>query len=59
MSAAVLLNVFIPKGVFVFIASISTTLFLFMWSLIILAQMKYRKEVDVAGQENQLIFKMP
>ncbi|USS88978.1 hypothetical protein [Fructilactobacillus cliffordii] len=30
-----------------------------MWSLIILAQMKYRKEVDAAGQEDQLIFKMP
>ncbi|USS88089.1 amino acid permease [Fructilactobacillus hinvesii] len=59
VAAAVLLNVFIPKGVFVFIASISTTLFLFMWSLIILAQMKYRKEVDAAGKEDQLIFKMP
>ncbi|USS84690.1 amino acid permease [Fructilactobacillus myrtifloralis] len=59
VAAATLLNVFIPKGVFVFIASISTTLFLFMWSLIILAQMKYRREVDAAGKEDQLTFKMP
>ncbi|ANZ57682.1 amino acid permease [Fructilactobacillus lindneri] len=56
---ATLLNVIIPKGVFVFIASISTTLFLFMWSLIILAQMKYRKQVDKAGKADKLIFKMP
>ncbi|WP_413627977.1 amino acid permease [Fructilactobacillus vespulae] len=59
VAAAVMLNIFIPKGVFVFIASISTTLFLFMWMLIILAQMKYRKQVDAAGEEDKLVFKMP
>lgn len=59
VAAAMLLNLLIPKGVFVFIASISTTLFLFMWALIILAQIKYRKQVDHAGTENQLKFKMP
>ena len=30
-----------------------------MWTLIILAQIKYRKQVDHAGTENQLKFKMP
>ncbi|WP_429971653.1 amino acid permease [Fructilactobacillus sp. Tb1] len=59
VAAATLLNVLVPKGVFVFIASISTTLFLFMWTLIILAQLKYRKQVDKQGNEDKLLFKMP
>ncbi|PJE48796.1 amino acid permease [Pediococcus damnosus] len=55
---AVLLNAFVPGKVFTFISSIATTCFLFIWSTIILAHLKYRKQLKSEGKP-LASFKMP
>lgn len=43
IAVAVVLNILMPDGVFTLISSIATTCFLFIWSTIILAHIKYKK----------------
>ncbi|WP_125705523.1 amino acid permease [Lacticaseibacillus daqingensis] len=43
IAAAVVLNMILPGSVFTLIASVSTTSFLFVWAMIILAHLKYRQ----------------
>lgn len=43
IASAVLLNLWLPDIVFTFISSVATTCFLFIWALIILAHLKYKK----------------
>lgn len=43
IAIAVILNIFIPNGVFTLVSSISTTCFLFVWGSIILAHLRYSK----------------
>ncbi len=53
------MNMFIPGKVFTLISSVATTCFLFIWGSIVLAHLKYRREVKANHQEDQLTFKMP
>lgn len=55
IAIAVILNIFIPNGVFTLVSSISTTCFLFVWGSIILAHLHYLK-LPVAKNN---IFKAP
>ena len=43
IAIAIILNLFMPKGIFTLITSMSTTCFLFIWIVIILTHLKYRK----------------
>lgn len=43
IAVAVLLNIFIPESVFTFITSVATTTFIFIWVMIILTHLKYKK----------------
>lgn len=58
ISLAVILNLIIPNGIFSFIASASTICFIFIWSLIILAHLSYRKSNKIKKQSTST-FKMP
>lgn len=54
---AVILNYVMPENVFTMITSISTVCFLFIWGIIVLCHMKYRKtRKDLAAKSK---FKMP
>ncbi|MFB9770070.1 amino acid permease [Lactiplantibacillus modestisalitolerans] len=53
---AVILNLLMPGKVFSLIASVSTTCFIFIWGAIVLAHMKYRKQV---GARPNVKFKLP
>lgn len=59
IAVIVLLSIMMPGDVFSFISSVATTCFLFVWSMIVLAHLKYRRIIQKAGKENQLKFKMP
>ncbi len=48
-----------PGDVFSFISSVATTCFLFVWGMIVLAHLKYRRSIQKAGREKKLKFKMP
>lgn len=55
--AAVILQYIMPEGVFVLITSISTFCFIFIWAIIVICHLKYRKtnpEIAAASK-----FKMP
>ncbi|GAB6092357.1 amino acid permease [Furfurilactobacillus curtus] len=50
IAAAVVLNLLFPAGVFTLISSIATTCFLFIWSMIMVAHLRYRKELKQRQQ---------
>lgn len=54
---AVILNYIMPEGVFVLITSISTFCFIYIWAVIVICHLKYRKtNPELAAQSK---FKMP
>lgn len=54
---SVLLNFIMPKGVFVLITSISTFCFIFIWAIIVICHLKYRKTNPELAAKSK--FKMP
>lgn len=54
---AVVLNYVMPENVFTLITSISTVCFLFIWGIIVLSHLKYRKTRPALASKNK--FKMP
>jgi D-serine/D-alanine/glycine transporter len=54
---AVILNYVMPEGVFVLITSISTFCFIFIWAIIVICHLKYRKTNHKLAAKNK--FKMP
>lgn len=58
IAIVVLLNLFIPGKVFTLISSIATTCFLFIWGSIVLAHLKYRKQLSREDAQ-KMTFKMP
>lgn len=59
IAVSLILNAFIPNGVFQLISSVATTCFIFIWGLIVLAHIKYRKQIKKINKEDTLSFKMP
>nr|WP_279592731.1 amino acid permease [Lentilactobacillus kefiri] len=59
IAVIVLLSIMMPGDVFSFISSVATTCFLFVWGMIVLAHLKYRRSIQKAGREKKLKFKMP
>jgi AAT family amino acid transporter len=55
ISVSVLLNYFIPSQVFTLVSSVATVCFIFIWSIIILAHMKFKK----TEKGRQSTFKTP
>lgn len=53
---AVILNYVMPSGVFVLVTSVATTCFLFIWSMIVLAHLRYKKTIQGRSEHP---FKMP
>ncbi|AGX44453.1 amino acid permease [Clostridium saccharobutylicum] len=54
---AVILNYIMPEGVFVLITSISTFCFIFIWAIIVICHLKYRKANSELAAKSK--FKMP
>ena len=54
---AVILNYIMPEGVFVLITSISTFCFIFIWAVIVVCHLKYRKTKPELAAKNK--FRMP
>ncbi len=54
---SVILNYIMPEGVFVLITSISTFCFIFIWAIIVICHLKYRKTRPELAAKNK--FKMP
>jgi D-serine/D-alanine/glycine transporter len=54
---SVVLNYIMPEGVFVLITSISTFCFIFIWAIIVICHMKYRKTNPKLASSSK--FKMP
>ncbi len=54
---SVILNFIMPEGVFVLITSISTFCFIFIWAIIVICHMKYRKTNPKLAAKSK--FKMP
>ena len=54
---SVILNYIMPKGVFVLITSISTFCFIFIWSIIVICHLRYRKTNPELAASSK--FKMP
>ncbi|AQR94905.1 amino acid permease [Clostridium saccharoperbutylacetonicum] len=54
---SIILNYVMPEGVFVLITSISTFCFIFIWAIIIICHLKYRKANPELAAESK--FKMP
>ena len=54
---SVILNYLMPEGVFTLITSISTVCFIFIWGIMVICHMKYRKTRPDLVQVNK--FKMP
>ena len=54
---SVILNFVMPKGVFVLITSISTFCFIFIWAIIVICHLKYRKTNPKLAASSK--FKMP
>ncbi len=55
----VILSILMPGNVFSFISSVTTTCFLFVWGMIILAHLKYRKTIGKGKKAAKSKFKMP
>ena len=53
----VVLNYVMPESVFVMITSISTFCFLFIWAMMVICHLKYRKQKPEVAKQNT--FKMP
>lgn len=53
---SVILNLLMPGKVFSLIASVSTTCFIFIWGAIVVAHIKYRRQV---GSQAKVKFQMP
>ena len=58
IAVSVFLNLIIPGHVFAFVASVATTCFLFIWGSIVLAHIKYRRQLQATKQPGHG-FKMP
>ncbi len=54
---SVILNYIMPEGVFVLITSISTFCFIFIWAMIVICHLKYRKKNPALAAKSK--FKMP
>ncbi|MBD7912863.1 MULTISPECIES: amino acid permease [Clostridium] len=54
---SVILNYVMPEGVFVLITSVSTFCFIFIWAIIVICHLKYRKTNVELAKKNK--FKMP
>ncbi|HEX9026667.1 MAG TPA: amino acid permease [Clostridium sp.] len=54
---SVILNYIMPEGVFILITSISTFCFIFIWAIIVICHMKYRKTNPKLASKSK--FKMP
>ncbi|MGG0656893.1 amino acid permease [Rummeliibacillus pycnus] len=54
---SVILNYFIPEGVFTLVTSVSTVCFIFIWGITVIAHLKYRKTRPELAKMNK--FKMP
>ncbi|WP_315080962.1 amino acid permease [uncultured Clostridium sp.] len=54
---SVILNYIMPEGVFVLITSISTFCFIFIWAIIVICHLRYRKTNPELAAKNK--FKMP
>ena len=54
---SVILNYIMPQGVFILITSISTFCFIFIWAIIVICHMKYRKTNPKLAAKSK--FKMP
>jgi D-serine/D-alanine/glycine transporter len=54
---SVILNFIMPEGVFVLITSISTFCFIYIWAVIVICHMKYRKVNPKLAEKSK--FKMP
>ncbi len=54
---SVILNYIMPEGVFILITSISTFCFIFIWAIIVICHMKYRKTNPKLAAKSK--FKMP
>jgi len=54
---SVILNYIMPEGVFVLITSISTFCFIFIWAMIVICHLKYRKTNPELAAKSK--FKMP
>ena len=54
---SVILNYIMPEGVFVLITSISTFCFIFIWAIIVICHLKYRKTNSELAAKSK--FKMP
>jgi D-serine/D-alanine/glycine transporter len=54
---SVILNYIMPEGVFVLITSISTFCFIFIWTIIVICHLKYRKTNPELAAKSK--FKMP
>ena len=60
IALTVVANLVIPNAsLFTFISSVATTCFLFIWGAIVLAHLKYRKELKTKHLKNEVTFKMP
>lgn len=55
----VVLSILMPGNVFSFISSVTTTCFLFVWGMIVLAHLRYRKVIKAGRHSDKLTFKMP
>lgn len=58
IAVSVFLNLLIPGHVFAFVASVATTCFLFIWGAIVVAHLKYRKQLQANGETGHG-FRMP
>lgn len=54
---SVILNYIMPKGVFVLITSISTICFIYIWAIMVICHMKYRRSKVQSAAANK--FRMP
>ena len=54
---AVVLNYVMPEGVFILITSISTVCFIYIWGIIVISHLKYRKKRPDLAKVNK--FKLP
>lgn len=59
IAMVVVLSILMPGDVFSFISSVTTTCFLFVWGMIVLAHLKFKKAAKKTGAAKQLKFKMP
>ncbi|XIF20381.1 MAG: amino acid permease [Acetilactobacillus jinshanensis] len=59
IAISVLLNLMTPSGVFSFVSSVSTTCFLYIWGMIVLTHLHYRRTIAKDHLTQELNFKMP